>query len=89
MRRHGITLRHTLLAAQRSYKPDTLNEHSQAVSTHAMTSLIMEMFDVPWSEETYETIAEVIIRELSLETGIAVVNAAVRRADEKTAKEKS
>jgi hypothetical protein len=85
MRRHPVTLRHTLLAAAKTYKPDNLDYDQQGTAVRALANLIMEMFDIPWYEDTCDTVTEIIEEKLSLDTGIAVINAAVRRRDEKQA----
>jgi hypothetical protein len=85
MRHHPATLRHTLLAAAKTYKPDNLDHDQQITAVNILTSLIMEMFYVPWTEDTYQTMAEIIEGKLSLDTGIAVINAAARRAAEREA----
>lgn len=85
MRRHPVTLRHALLAAARTYNPDVLDGEQQITAVNTLVTLIMEMFDVGWTEDTYQAITEVIEGKISLEAGIAVVNAAVRRQEELTA----
>jgi hypothetical protein len=75
MRRHPVTLRHTLLAAVSVYS----NEDADGEWVTGQARLIIEMFSIPENDSTWDTLAEMITGKLSLETGIGVLNAHARR----------
>jgi hypothetical protein len=88
IRKHPVTLRHALLAATKSYKPDVLDIDQQETALDTITKLIMEMWNIPWSEDAYDSVTEVITGKISLEAGMAMLNAFARRQAEKDALER-
>lgn len=83
MRHHPVTLRHALLSASRTYTTEKYdNDGQDTAALTAIATLIMDMWDITWTEDAYEPITEVITGTISLEAGMAMLNAFARRQAE-------
>ncbi len=73
------SLRYALIVARSLNEPGEPNEEY----VRGQVTLIMDLFGIRTAgDSSYDTVTEVITSRLSLETGIAIINANNRRARE-------
>ena len=78
------SLRHALIAARNLTEKEEVNEEY----VRGQVNLIMDLFGVCPDYVTYTAVSEVITHDISVETGIAIINASNRRLKEIEAKRK-